>query len=131
MSYLNIYPHRIVANRKDDGSFEGKFIYSLEQYGLLLKDTQSDIQFHQNIAMRGQWKISMPHFNEMGTTYARKFVTSLDNYIFNILHITPSRQSVNSDLPDLEIFFNDVYFDLSGAEPVLRKTPASGRALSA
>jgi hypothetical protein len=128
MSYLNIYPHRIVANYKDDASFEGEFIYSLEQYGLLLKDTQSRIQFHQNIAMRGQWKISMPQFNEMGTMYSQKFVESLDNYIFNILHITPSRQSLNSDLPDIEIFFNNVYFDLSGAEPELRKIPASDRA---
>lgn len=104
-----------------DQSFEGLFTYSLEQYGLLLQDAQSSIHFHEDTALRGRWNIVMPQFNEMDASYFHQFVKSLDDYIFNILKTAPSRQWVNGNPPEIDIFFNDVYFDLSGAKPVLKK----------
>lgn len=120
MSYLNIYPKYILATQKDDDSFQGEFTYSLEQYGLLLQDTRSDIKLYQNLASE-DWHLLMHQFDEIDTSYFRKFTQCLGNYIFSILQISPKRSIQSGEPSVVEIFFNDVYFDLSGGEPILKK----------
>ena len=121
MQFLNIYPKRILATLSDDGAFEGQFTFDLEQYGLITSDVVCDISVTQDQVMAGGWKIwvkplfdiEMPHFD--------KFVEALNHYVFEVLQYTPSRSAPARDLPVVNLFFTDVYFDMSGTQPVMKK----------
>jgi hypothetical protein len=121
MQFLNIYPKRILATLSDDGAFEGQFTFDLEQYGLITSDVVCDISVTQDQVMAGGWKIwvkplfdiEMPHFD--------KFVEALNHSVFEVLQYTPSRSAAARDLPAVKLFFTDVYFDMSGTQPVVKK----------
>ena len=110
-----------MATLNAEGAFEGQFTFNLEQYGLLLSDTVSDVKVFEDPLMVGQWKIwvkpmfdvDMPHFN--------KFVDTLNHYVFDVLRYSPSRSASGKELPMVKLFFNGIYFDMSGDEPVVQK----------
>ena len=54
MSYLKIYPKRIIATLGDDGGFEGVFTMHIEQYGLQANDKKRDVRITQ---VGDQWQI--------------------------------------------------------------------------
>lgn len=121
MQFLNVYPKLLWATLNAEGVFEGQFTFNLEQYGLQLSDTVCDVTISEDPVMFGQWKIwvkpmfdvEMPHFDQ--------FVDTLNHYVFEVLHFTPSRSAPGKDLPNVKLFFNDIYFDMSGAKPVVQK----------
>jgi hypothetical protein len=47
MSYLKIYPKRIIATLDADGGFEGVFTLHIEQYGLQANDKKCDVKITQ------------------------------------------------------------------------------------
>ena len=77
--------------------------------------------------MVGQWQIAvkpmlsveMPHFNQ--------FVKTLNHYVFDVLQFTPNRRAFGKELPMVKLFFDGIYFDMSGAEPVVQKIPEPRR----
>ncbi len=127
MRFLNVYPKRLSATLNDEGVFEGQFTFNLEQYGLQLSDTVCDITISEDPVMRGQWKIwmkplfdiEMPHFNQ--------FVETLNHYVFDMLHFAPSRSAKGNGLPSVKLFFDEIYFDMSGAKPAVQKISGKAR----
>jgi len=118
MSYLKIYPKRILATSNLDGGFEGVFTLHIEQYGLQANDKKCDVK----IAKEGdQWQIWVQPLTGLETPQFKQFVESLNDYLFSILKATPNPQGAG--LPKFEVFFDDIYFDMSGLEPVLQKIP--------
>jgi hypothetical protein len=45
--------------------------------------------------------------------------------VFEVLQFTPSRSAQGKDLPMVKLFFDGIYFDMSGDEPVVQKNPAA------
>ena len=127
MQFLNVYPKRLWATLNPAGAFEGQFTFNLEQYGLQLKDTVCDVTISEDPLMVGQWQIAvkpmlsveMPHFNQ--------FVKTLNHYVFEVLQFTPNRSAFGKELPMVKLFFDGIYFDMSGAEPVVQKIPEPRR----
>ena len=127
MQFLNVYPKRLWATLNPAGAFEGQFTFNLEQYGLQLKDTVCDVTISEDPLMVGQWQIAvkpmlsveMPHFNQ--------FVKTLNHYVFDVLQFTPNRRAFGKELPMVKLFFDGIYFDMSGAEPVVQKIPEPRR----
>ena len=127
MQFLNVYPKRMWATLNASGAFEGQFTFNLEQYGLQLKDMVCDVTIAEDPVMVGQWQIAvkpmlsvdMPHFNQ--------FVKTLNHYVFDVLQFAPNRSAFGKELPMVKLFFDGIYFDMSGAEPVLQKIPAPQR----
>ena len=125
MHFLNVYPKRIWATLNPVGAFEGQFTFDLEQYGLVTSDIVCDVTVREDPVMPGVWKIwvnpmldvEMPHFD--------KFVDAFNHYVFEVLQYMPSRSAPGKELPIVKIFFTDVYFDMSGDEPVVQKIAAS------
>ncbi len=123
MQFLNVYPKRLWATLNPVGAFEGQFTFNLEQYGLQLKDTVCDVTISEDPLMVGQWQIAvkpmlsveMPHFNQ--------FVKTLNHYVFEVLQFTPNRRAFGKELPMVKLFFDGIYFDMSGAEPVVQQIP--------
>jgi len=118
MSYLKIYPKRILATSNLEGGFEGVFTLHIEQYGLQANDKKCDVK----IAQEGyKWQIWVQPLTGLETPQFNQFTESLNDYLFSILKATPNSQG--ADLPKFEVFFDDIYFDMSGQEPVIKKIP--------
>jgi hypothetical protein len=121
MRFLHVYPKHLWATLNPAGAFEGRLTFDLEQYGLLTKDMVCDVTLSEAPLLPGQWMISvkpmfdveMPHFN--------KFVDTLNHYVFEVLQFIPSRSAPGNDLPMVKLFFDGIYFDMSGQEPVLQQ----------
>ena len=118
MSYLKIYPKRILATSKLEGGFEGVFTLHMEQYGLQANEKKYEAQITQE---GDQWRIWVQPLSGLETPQFKQFVDSLNNYLFSILKATPSLKG--AELTKFEVFFDDIYFDLSGPEPVVHKIP--------
>jgi len=118
MSYLKIYPKRIIATLNDDDDFEGEFTLHTEQYGLQANDKKCDVKITQK---GDQWQIWVQPLTGIETPQFKQFVKSLNEYLFSVLQVTPSPE--NSGLPKFEVFFDDIYFDMSGQELVIQKIP--------
>jgi len=116
MSYLKIYPKRIIATLNTEGGFEGVFTLHIEQYGLQANDNKCDVKIAQ---VGDQWQIWVQSVTGVQTPQFKKFVESLNDYLFSILKVTPNPQ--DAGLPEFEVFFDDIYFDMSGQEPVIQK----------
>jgi hypothetical protein len=63
--------------------------------------------------------VDMPHFD--------KFADTLNHYVFEVLRFTPNRSAQGKDLAAVKIFFDGIYFDMSGAEPVVQKIDADAK----
>ena len=121
MHFLNVYPKRLWATLNPVGAFEGQFTFDLEQYGLLTSDIVCEVTIVEDPIVRGQWKmvvkpmfnLEMPHFD--------KFVKTLNHYVFEVLQFMPNRTAQGKDLPMVKLFFDGIYFDMSGSEPVVQK----------
>lgn len=125
MSYLKIYPKRIIATLIADGVFEGVFTLHIEQYGLQANYKKCDV----NITQEGdQWQIWVKPLTGLETPQFKKFTDSLNDYLFLMLKLTPNPHIVG--LPKFEVLFDDIYFDLSGQEPVIQKIPAKNEWLA-
>lgn len=114
MSYLKIYPKRITAALNADGGFDGVFTLHIEQYGLQANDQKCDVKITQ---VGDQWQIWVQPVSGLETSQFKQFVVSLNDYLFSVLKLIPNTQ--NAGLPKFEVFFDDIYFDLSGHEPVI------------
>jgi len=87
MSYLKIYPKRIIATLNADGGFEGVFTLHIEQYGLQANDKKCDVK----IAKEGdQWQIWVQPLTGLETPQFKQFVESLNDYLFSVLKLEPS-----------------------------------------
>ena len=116
MSYLKIYPKRIVATLNADGGFEGIFTLHIEQYGLQANDKKCDVTITQE---GDQWQIWVQPLTGLETHQFKHFTESLNDYLFSILKAFPNPESAG--LPKFEVFFDDIYFDLTGEETEIQK----------
>ncbi len=119
MSYLKIYPKRIIATLEADGCFEGVFTLHIEQYGLQANDKKCDVKITQE---GDQWQIWVQPLTGIETPRFKQFTESLNDYLFSVLKVAPNPE--DAGLPKFEVFFDDIYFDMSGQEPVIQKIPA-------
>jgi hypothetical protein len=119
MSYLKIYPKRIIATQNADGVFEGVFTLHIEQYGLQANEKKCDVKItHEG----DKWQIWVQPVSGVQTPQFKQFTESLNDYLFSILKMVPNPESVG--LSKFEVFFDDIYFDMSGQEPVIQKIPS-------
>jgi hypothetical protein len=121
MQFLNIYPKRIWATLNAANVFEGQFTFDLEQYGLITSDVVCDISVTEDTVLAGQWRIWVKPLFDIDMPHFDKFVETLNHYVFEVLQYTPNRSAIGKGLPMVKLFFTDMYFDMSGSEPVLKK----------
>lgn len=121
MRFLNVYPKRLWATLNPVGAFEGQFTFDLEQYGLMNSDISCDVTISEDPVMAGEWKIDMKPILEVEMPHFDKFAETLNHYVFDVLQYMPNRSAPGKDLPMVKLFFDGIYFDMSGAEPVVQK----------
>ena len=120
MSSLKIYPKRIFATLNVEGIFEGVFTFQLEQYGLQANDKKCDVKIYRDI---GEWHILLQPFAGLDTPQFKLFAESLNDYVFSVLKVGPRQESKGSELPSVDVYIDDIYFDMTGQEPVIQRVP--------
>jgi hypothetical protein len=116
MSYLKIYPKSIIALLNAEGNFEGELTLHIEQYGLQEKDQKCPVKITQD---KGQWQIYVHPMTGLQIPQFSQFMDSLNHYLFSVLKLTPSPDTTG--IPLIEVFFDDVYFDMTGDTPFHRR----------
>ena len=86
MSYLKIYPKRIIATLNAQGGFEGVFTLHIEQYGLQANDKKCDVKITQE---DDQWQIWVQPLTGIETPQFKQFTESLNDYLFSVLKLPP------------------------------------------
>ena len=124
MHFLDVHPKRLWATLNSVGVFEGQFIFNLEQYGLLLSDTTCEVTISEDLVRAGHWRILVKPMLDLDIPHFDKLVDTLNHYVFEVLQFTPSRSAQGKDSPMVKLFFDGIYFDMSGDEPVVQKKPA-------
>jgi hypothetical protein len=125
MHFLDVHPKRLWATLNSVGVFEGQFIFNLEQYGLLLSDTTCEVTISEDLVRVGHWRILVKPMLDLDIPHFDKLVDTLNHYVFEVLQFTPNRSAQGKDLPMVKLFFDGIYFDMSGDEPVVQKKPAA------
>ena len=95
------------------------FTLHIEQYGLQANNKKCDVKITQE---GDQWQIWVQLVSGAQTPQFKQFADSFDVYIFSVLKLKP--KPFGTGLPKFEVFFDDIYFDMSGLEPVIQKTLA-------
>lgn len=121
MQFLNIYPLRILATLRHDGVFEGQFTFNVAQYGLTFQEAQCDVTFSPNPLSMDEWQMHVEPMLAVEAQLFDKFVNALNHYLFHVLHFVPNKYASGKELPSVKLFFDDIYFDLSGDEPKLER----------
>jgi hypothetical protein len=120
MRYLNVYPKRLWATLNPVGDFEGRLTFDLEQYGLLSSSVVCDVIVSEDPLMVGQWRVRVKPMFDLEMPHFDQFVEALNHYVFEVLKYTPSRSAYGKDLPMVKVFFDGIYFDMSGDQPVVQ-----------
>ena len=118
MSYLKIYPKSIVAPQTVAGVFEGMLTLEMEQYGLQLIPMNCAV----TISAEDAWHIEVQPISGMKTLLFKQFTECLNHYLFVVLKTSPSKQL--DDWLVFKFYFDDIYIDLTGQEPVIHKIPS-------
>jgi len=121
MRFLNVYPKRLLATLNEEGAFEGQFTFDLEQYGLVSTGVVCDLLISENLVMAGEWMITLNPLFDIEMPHFDKFVKALNHYVFDVLQLMPNRSPSGQELPTIKLFFDDMYFDMSGVDPVIQK----------
>lgn len=116
VSYLKIYPKRILATLNTDDIFEGDFTLLIEQYGLGVIGKKSQIKISRDDA---NWQIWLEPISSVETNQFQQFVETLGYYLFSVLKAAPIYQGTSP--PKFEVYFDDVYFALSGNKSLIKK----------
>ena len=107
---------RITTTLNADGGFEGVFTLHIEQYGLKANDKKCDVKITR---VGDQWQIWVQPVSGVDTPHFKQFVESLNQYLFSVLQVNLDPK--DASVPKVEVFFDDIYFDMSGHEPVIQK----------
>ncbi len=125
MHFLAVHPKLLWVTLNSAGVFEGQFTFNLEQYGLLLSDTACEVTISEDPVRVGHWRVLVKPMLDLDIPHFDKLVDTLNHYVFEVLQFTPSRSAQGKDLPMVKLFFDGIYFDMSGDEPVVQKKPAA------
>jgi hypothetical protein len=79
-----------------------------------------DKKFEVRITQEGdRWQLCVKTLTGLETPQFKQFVESLNDYLFSIMKAAPNPDSAG--LPKFEVFFDDIYFDMSGPEAVVQR----------
>ena len=119
MHFLNVYPKRLHTLMNANGVFEGQMYFNLEQYGLLFEETACDVEVRRRPEASDRWQLVVHPLDGIEVPHFAKFAAALDHYLFEEQRISPNLQGAGQALPSWDVFFDDIYFDMSGDEPSL------------
>ena len=122
-AFIKLHPHSLNFQRTGDGSFHADLSFSVEQYGLMVKDCLIKLQLFASNQFHSHWWLVCEDPAQLNVPGFAVFLRSLEKYVFVTLHYSPedavmhSPQTANLRLSSSgsnapELFFDKMYFDI-------------------
>ena len=122
-AFIKLHPHSLNFQRTNDGSFHADLSFSVEQYGLMVKDCLIKLQLFAPNQFHSHWWFVCEDPAQLNVPGFAVFLRSLEKYVFTTLNYSPeeavmnSPQSANlrligSGTASSELFFDKMYFDI-------------------
>jgi hypothetical protein len=116
MIYLNIHPKRIHLVMKTPALCQGYVVFDIEQYGVSFQAMTTPIELQRKDDSAQSWWLRVDPIDSVEVPHYTAFVEAFNFYIFHTLKAKPFFV-VEQDLPEWNLHFHGVYFDMSEGRP--------------
>lgn len=120
MQFLNIFPSRLRVEKAPDDQIVGTLFFNFEQYGLLFSEQECSVKFKDTLH---GWRLSLGHMSDLDSAHFAKFSHALNHYVMNVLKFDPRLLDAGLGQVMKELYFEDVFFDMSSDDDTFKKVP--------
>ncbi len=123
-AFIKLHPHSLSFHHVDNGSYTAELSFSVEQYGLMVRNCLIKLQLFAPNEFHTHWWMVCEDPAQLNVPGFAVFLRSLEKYVFATLKYSPeeavmnSPQSANlrligSGSASSELFFEKMYFDIT------------------
>jgi len=120
--FIKIHPHFLMLICSSDDVFSGTLSFSLEQYGLMLKNFHISLELTPPNEHYEHWRFICDDPGQLNVPSFVTFIKSIEQYIFINLKFSPeaaAQQDERSKTQPFHLHFEDMFFDIN--EGLLKK----------
>ena len=120
--FIKIHPHVLMLVSSSDDVFSGAISFSLEQYGLMLKNFHISLELTPPNEHYEHWRFICDDPGQLNVPSFVIFLKSIEHYIFHTLNFSPeaaAQQDKRSKTQPFHLHFDDMFFDIN--EGLLKK----------
>jgi hypothetical protein len=124
--FIKIHPHFLMLICSSDDVFSGTLSFSLEQYGLMLKNFHISLELTPPNEHYEHWRFICDDPGQLNVPSFVTFIKSIEHYIFITMNFSPeaaAQQDKRSKTQPFHLYFDDMFFDIN--EGSLKKEPSS------
>jgi hypothetical protein len=124
--FIKIHPHFLMLVCSSEDVFSGELSFSLEQYGLMLKNFNISLELTPPNEHYAHWRFMCDEPGQLNVPSFVTFLKSIEHYIFITLNFSPeaaAQQDKRSKTQPFHLYFDDMFFDIN--EGSLKKEPSS------
>ncbi len=124
--FIKIHPHSLMLVCSSEDVFSGSLSFSLEQYGLMLKNFNISLELTPPNQHYDHWRFICNDPGQLNVPSFVIFLKSIEHYIFITLNFSPeaaAQQDKRSKTQPFHLYFDDMFFDIN--EGLLKKAPSS------
>ena len=120
--FIKIHPHFLMLVSSSDDVFSGAISFTLEQYGLMLKNFHISLELTPPNEHYEHWRFICDDPGQLNVPSFVIFLKSIEHYIFHTLNFSPqaaAQQDKRSKTQPFHLHFDDMFFDIN--EGLLKK----------
>ena len=132
-AFIKLHPHSLVFNQLPSGDYSADLSFSIEQYGLMVRDCMVKLQLFPPNQFHSHWWMVCEDPAQLMVPGFVVFLRSLEQYVFSTLQFSPEDAFLDSPLSanlhlvgsgsaSCELFFEKMYFDIHQVAFHLEKT---------
>jgi len=124
--FIKIHPHSLMLVCSSEDVFSGSLSFSLEQYGLMLKNFNISLELTPPNKHYAHWRFICDEPGQLNVPSFVIFLKSIEHYIFITMNFSPqaaAEQDKRSKTQPFHLYFEDMFFDIN--EGLLKKEPSS------
>lgn len=123
-AFIKLHPHSLGFHCLDDGSYTAELSFSVEQYGLMVRNCLIKLQLFAPNKFHSHWWMVCEDPAQLNVPGFAVFLRSLEKYVFVTLKYSPEEAVMNSPQSSnlrligsgsasSELFFEKMYFDIT------------------
>jgi hypothetical protein len=124
--FIKIHPHFLMLVSSSENVFSGALSFSLEQYGLMLKNFNISLELTPPNEHYEHWRFICDDPGQLNVPSFVTFIKSIEHYIFITLNFSPqaaAQQDERSKTQPFHLYFEDMFFDINEGLLKKEKTP--------
>jgi len=122
-AFIKLHPHSLSFHRLENGSYTAELSFSVEQYGLMVRNCLIKLQLFAPNQFHTHWWMVCEDPAQLNVPGFAVFLRSLEKYVFTTLNYSPEEAVMNSPksanlrligsgTASSELFFDKMYFDI-------------------